>query len=157
VSHNTRQGLIVILIFFGPILLFLLLTATHSAQAKREAALESVRSSLTRSYAEAFVNQTNDTSGTNRVVESQELLAAFCNTNTCQLKTTGFVWSTNIWISSQPVRIGTTNLCCVAGVFDDQRYGIDAVGNFRVVGESEFARWPCLPACQLIDSDKRIR
>ena len=144
-----------ILIFFGPILLFLLLTATQCAKAKREAALHSVRSSLTRSYAEVFVDQAKDSSVTNRVIESQELAAAFCDAKTCLLKTTGFVWSTNIWISSQPVAAGATNLLCVVGLFGDQHYGIDGAGHFKKVEDREFTSWPHLSAYQMIESAKR--
>jgi hypothetical protein len=151
--------LIVIVVFFGPILLFLLLSGIQIDRHSK-AALDTVRASLKGSCIQLFMERLSETAGTNltiRAFGSQELLAAFCDTNTGELKSTGFVFPTNIWIAAQSVSNSGTSLLCVVRVFGDEHYGIDEAGRFRKVEESEFIEWPHLSTYQMIDTTNLLR
>src|SRR5579871_3386751 len=91
---------------------------------------------------EADAAQPKLTNEPSRIVTTPELQAMFFNRDKHELRFTSYLDPANIWVSSEPVVWGGTNLwCAVAGVGEGY-YGINGSGEFREVSNDEFKRWP---------------
>jgi hypothetical protein len=146
VRHNTKQGLTVIAIFFGPVLLILAFLVHRSAQSDINAFRTAIQDSMHSCYEFALTNNSGGSNDTLSPITSEQLSFAFNNPNQRSLSLSGFGPTVNVWVSRDSVNRQTTNLWCVLQLSDKQLYGIDGKGNFSDVPEKEFADWPHVPA-----------
>jgi len=145
VTHNTKQGLIVIGITLVIVCLIGFGVAIYQQRLERKAAISSVEQSLKRSYQEIVTNRFRAETSLSAFT-TEELKTAFLDCEPARLKFTSYFPPENIWLAKGSVKLDSTNLFCVALDFDGLRWGIDGKGEYRRVSNQEFTNWPCVSA-----------
>jgi hypothetical protein len=145
VHNNEKQGWIVIFAFLGLLLVVVIWGAVSSARNDLAYALASVKKSMEMSYQNVFSNKSDLVQG-DSLANSGELMSAFCDAKAGHLKFSGYIPPEMTWISSEAVKLKSTNLLCVVELGGESRYGMDAKGECRFVSGEEFANWPRVSA-----------
>ena len=142
VHNNTKQGWVVIVMTLSVFMVLVVFGWISEGGRTKQYLLNGMKDSLGRSYAEICTNKFNGQSGVTTLITRDETRTAFIGTNIGRLKYPSFIPPQDIWISTEPVKLMTSNLLCVVLVFNSDYYGIDANGKFDKILEKEFVKWP---------------
>jgi hypothetical protein len=145
VTHNTRQGLIVILIFFGPILIYGAFLFDRSARRDIAAGISSVERSMQNSYRDLAAGKSNEVAQGTTIVSSSEIQAAFCNSDG-KTRFSTFIRPDEIYLSKEPVKLKSPQLLCATLTNGNSGFGIDGFGEIRNVSKEEIDHWPHVSA-----------
>ena len=119
-----------------------LLFVYHQSGRKTARSMElAVEDGLKRFYES---NATNQAVGTNGTVLAPEVLRESLRKEFAHRRfLPSLVRPEDTFVSSVPVPLGTSNLLlCVTQPWKSAKYGVDGTGQFRMVTDPEFQKWP---------------
>lgn len=154
VTHHTRQGLIVIFIFFGPVLIYAAFLMDKTARQNRAAGLLSVQTGMHSCYRELLASKSNEAAQGTLSISPKEIWAVFSN-NWTEHKFSTFISPELIFLAKEPVKLKSPQLLCATMTNRESGFGIDRYGETKNLSREEIERWPHVSADVALRSSQK--